>query len=195
MLRALRLFLREMMNAEGRFRLYFALIRNCPGEYGVVLRRRLLAPHFGSVGENLRVLEGVHFRNIQNIRAGKNFGIGDENFIQAGGGLEVGDNVVFGPGVKIWTQNHRFDDPDLPVLDQGAEYHKVVLGDDVWIGANAFIMPGVHLPHGCVVSAGAVVGTKQYKEYSILAGNPARVIGFRNAVRKATEASAREHNN
>ncbi|MBK6898705.1 MAG: maltose O-acetyltransferase [bacterium] len=63
--------------------------------------------------------------------------------------------------------------------DQGAEYREIVIGGDVWIGSNAFLMPGVELGDGCIVSAGSVVGAKKYPPYSILMGNPARVIGNR----------------
>ena len=187
MFRALREFLRALRTSRGRFRFLFFLIRELPGEYGILLRRRLLHRRFESAGENLQILEGVHIRNIHKIKVGDNVGIGDECFIQAGGGLEIGNDVLLGPGVKVWTQNHRFDNLDVPIRQQGAEYRKVTVGDDVWIGANAFIMPGADLPRGCIVSAGAVVAGRKYKEYAILAGNPARVIGFRNAMKKESE--------
>ena len=59
------------------------------------------------------------------------------------------------------------------------ELRLVQIDDGVWIAANAFISPGVHLPEGVIVSAGSVVGKKAYKPYSVIAGNPARIIGFR----------------
>jgi acetyltransferase-like isoleucine patch superfamily enzyme len=186
MVRAFREFIRAMLTSQGRFRLLFAMFRFCPGEYGKIIRGKLLGRQLGAVGENLQVLEGVFVRNPQNIRCGDNVGIGDFVFLQAGGGLDIGHNVMFGPGAKVWTQNHRFDDPASPVAAQGYDYQKVTIGDDAWIGANAFIMPGAHLPRGCVVSAGAVVAGRTYKEFSILAGNPARVIGFRNADQAVT---------
>jgi acetyltransferase-like isoleucine patch superfamily enzyme len=188
MFRALSAFLRALTNSQGRFRLLWALFRFCPGDSGMIVRAKLLSRHLGAVGKNLGVLEGVFIRNPQNVRVGDNVAIGDHVFLQAGGGIDIGNDVLLGPGVKIWTQNHRFEDLNTPIRMQGYEYLKVVIGDDVWIGANAFIMPGAHLPKGCIVSAGAVVSGRAYKEYSILAGNPARVIGFRN-VRTSAQAT------
>ena len=94
-------------------------------------------------------------------------------------GTCIGDYTLLGPGVKVWSTNHVFADPDRHIRDQGAEYKEVVIGRDVWIGSNAFIMPGTNLGDGCIVSAGSVVGAKKYPPYSILMGNPARVIGNR----------------
>ena len=100
-------------------------------------------------------------------------------FVQAEGGVELADDVILGPGVKIWSMNHVFDDPDKTVMEQGYTFKSVKIGRDVWVGANAFIMPGADIGEGCVISAGAVVGGKQVAPYSILAGNPARKIGTR----------------
>ena len=165
-----------------------------PGEYGYILRRKVLRKWFGAVGQNVRVHEGFRFRNIELIKCGNNVNIGVDSFIQAGGGVEIGDYAILGPGVKIWTQNHASARTDIPIQQQGAEYKPVVIGRDVWIGANAFIMPGVELGEGCVVSAGAVVGAKHYPPYKILAGNPARVIGTRETAEpKAATADSTAH--
>lgn len=93
--------------------------------------------------------------------------------------LYLGYWLMTAPGVKIWTTTHNFDDPDTPVMDQGLTDKPVVIGDDVYIASNAFIMPGTTLPRGCIVAAGAVISGKAYRPFSILAGNPAQVIGYR----------------
>jgi len=107
--------------------------------------------------------------------------IGVDSFLQASGGLVLGDRVITGPGTQIWTINHVFDDHTRPIAEQGYERAPVVIGDDCWLGAGVFIMPGVELPEGCVVSAHSVVACKKYPPYAILAGHPARVIGRRDA--------------
>jgi len=84
-----------------------------------------------------------------------------------------------GPSVKIWSVNHNYQKGNILIQDQGQTKDEVVIDDGVWIAANTFISPGVHLPEGAIVSSGSVVGKKPYKPYSIIAGNPARVIGFR----------------
>ncbi len=152
-----------------------------PGYLGAVLRGRFYRKWLRCMGEDNFFYERVNLIYPQKLTLGSHCRIGTDVEIQANGDLTIGDYVILGPSAKIWTSNHIYADPNKPISQQGAEYKPVVIGDDVWIGACAFIMPGVHLPRGCVVSAGAVVGAKQYKEFSILAGNPARVIGFRNA--------------
>lgn len=116
---------------------------------------------------------------IQELSIGNHVSIGADNFIQASGKVTLADHVMLGPGVKIWSINHRTEDIDIPILKQGYDHKPVYLGEGVWAGANVIILPGVTLPRGCVVAAGSVVGVKNYPEYALIAGNPARVIGSR----------------
>lgn len=173
----------ELRSGQGRLEYGFELVRNIPGHLGIAVRRRLLSRRFASCGRGLLILTGARFRNPHRIACGDNVLIGNDVIIQAGGGVDLADHVMLGPGVRIWTQNHKFDQREVPVALQGYEYASVSLGPDCWVGTNAIILPGVKLPRGCVVSAGSVVGVKQYREYSILMGNPARVIGLRGGSR------------
>ena len=156
-----------------------SLIRGLPGHFGERLREHWYRRRFAICGENLTVPLGAYFVNPQNIQCGDNVFWGLYCYIQAGGGLTLGSDVAIGPHVKIWTQSHRYHRSDLPVWKQGYEYNSVTIGDDVWIGANAFIMPGTVLGDRCVVSAHSVVNKKIYPEGTILAGHPARKIGNR----------------
>ena len=79
----------------------------------------------------------------------------------------------------IFTQNHRNDDLTIPMRLQTAPKQKVTIGDDVWIGAGAIILPGVTIGNGVIVAAGAIV-TKDVPDYAVVGGNPARVIRYRN---------------
>ena len=81
-----------------------------------------------------------------------------------------------GTDVTIITRNHRFDRTDIPMMEQGFEEERpVYIGNDVWIGDRALILPGVHIGDGSIIAAGAVV-TKDVPPYSIAAGVPARKI-------------------
>ena len=81
-----------------------------------------------------------------------------------------------GTDVTIITRNHRFDRTDIPMMEQGFEEERpVYIGNDVWIGDRALILPGVHIGDGSIIAAGAVV-TKDVPPYSIVAGVPARKI-------------------
>lgn len=169
----------DLRDAGGRFEYLCAFLRNFPGKTGMELRAAYLPRYFAACGKEIKIWDGVRFRGVQNLRVGDKVEIGVDNFLQATAGITLGDGVMLGPSVKIWTVNHRFEDLDLPISDQGYNYGPVVIGDGCWLGANVFIMPGVTLPEGCVVSAGSVVGQKNYPPYSLLAGHPARVIGHR----------------
>lgn len=155
------------------------MIWQIPGLFGNMLRGRHLARRMRACGSELRVYAGCRFRSVERLVAGDRVSIGYDVFLQAYGGITLGNDVTFGPGVKVWSVNHDFQDVDVAVQAQGQTAKPVVIGNDVFIGGNAFILPGVTLPDGCIVIAGAVVNAKAYRPNSILAGNPARVIGYR----------------
>lgn len=88
----------------------------------------------------------------------------------------IGDYVMLAPGVTILDRNHNFSRLDLPMALQGhSERQETVLEDDVWIGQNAIVMPGLKIETGAIVAAGSVV-THDVAAYDVVAGVPARVI-------------------
>lgn len=115
-------------------------------------------------------------RNVGNcIKIGNNVGINHYCFIGVRGDIEIGDNVIFGPRVNVFSENHNFDRTDIPIKEQGVTKDKTVIGNDVWIGANASIMSGVKIGDGCIIAAGAVV-SKDVEDFSIVGGVPAKLI-------------------
>lgn len=109
-----------------------------------------------------------------NIKIGKNTVVNRNVFIDGRFGVEIGANCSISPDVYILSLSHNPNDPEFTTLG-GA----VGLGDRVWVGARAIILPGVKLGDGCVVGAGAIV-TKSFPPYSIIAGVPAKFIAKRN---------------
>ncbi len=180
MIDTIRYFYWDMASQWGRYEYISALLRNIPGELGVFLRRKWYAKKFLKAGKNLNVYPGAIILNPKKIECGYGVNVGYYNYIQAGGGIVFGNNVLIGPYAKIWSQSHNYRNPATPVCEQGNTFKPVIIGDDVWIGANVFIMPGVVLGNRCVISASSVVGQKEYPEGTILAGYPARKIGERN---------------
>jgi acetyltransferase-like isoleucine patch superfamily enzyme len=178
-MRILKRFYWDVVDPDERKYLLYYFISQFPGPAGNLMRGRFVEKKARSVGRNLIVMAGTRFRSIENLVLGNDVQIGYDNFIQAYGGVTIGDNVMTAPGVKIWSVNHNFEDKNVLIANQGVKEAEVIIGNDVWISSNAFILPGVVLPDGVVVSAGSVVGIKAYSSYSILAGNPARVIGSR----------------
>jgi acetyltransferase-like isoleucine patch superfamily enzyme len=95
-----------------------------------------------------------------------------------GGNIVIGTNCPIGPGVVMRTASHKYMRSDVNIQDQGHDIADIVIENDVWIGANAVILGGVHIGRGAVVGAGAVV-TKDVPSMAIVVGVPAKVIKFR----------------
>lgn len=93
-----------------------------------------------------------------------------------GAGITIEDDVMLGSGVHIYVHNHKFDDPSMPIMDQGYSQSELVLLErGSWIGAGTIILPGVTIGENAVVGAGSVV-TKDVPAFTIVVGNSARVL-------------------
>ena len=115
-------------------------------------------------------------RDVGNsLTIGNNVGMNHYCFIGARGDIIIGNNVIFGPRVSIFSENHNYSDQSRLINEQGVTKGKTIIGDDVWVGANVSIMSGVEIGDGCVIASGAVV-TKSVSPYSIVAGIPAKVL-------------------
>ena len=91
------------------------------------------------------------------------------------GPVIIGSHVNLAQGITITALNHNFDDSEKRIDQQGISTKEVVLEDDIWVGANAVILPGVTIGKHAVVAAGAIV-TKDVPPHSLVAGVPAKVI-------------------
>ncbi|MDR0509387.1 MAG: acyltransferase [Candidatus Methanoplasma sp.] len=129
-------------------------------------------------GKDLYVYPGVTFYFPYNISIGDNVYFNRNVSITARDEVTIGNNVLIGPNVVINTGNHTFSDRDTLIVKQGHTSEKIVIGDDVWIAANAIILKGVNIGEGAVVAAGAVVN-KDVPPYTVVGGVPARMIKIR----------------
>ena len=91
------------------------------------------------------------------------------------GPVDIGNHVNLAQGITVTALNHNFSDTNKRIDEQGVSTNSVTIEDDVWVGANAVILPGVTIGENCVVAAGAVV-TKDVPPHSLVAGVPAKVI-------------------
>ena len=91
------------------------------------------------------------------------------------GPVTIGSYVNLAQGITVTALNHDFADSEKRIDEQGVSTTPVVIEDDVWIGANAVVLPGVRVGTHSVIAAGAVV-TKDVPPHSIVAGVPAKVI-------------------
>ena len=128
---------------------------------------------FGSCGDAPYTCPGFQCDNGKNIKVGHNFLANYNVTILDIGPVDIGNDVMIGPGTLITTVNH-------PLSPKGRRNHlgimkPVVIGNDVWIGGNATILPGVTIGNNVVVAAGAVV-TKDVPDNCVVGGVPARII-------------------
>ena len=91
------------------------------------------------------------------------------------GPVLIGNHVNLAQGITVTALNHIFENSEKRIDEQGVSTSAVVIEDDIWIGANAVVLPGVTIGHHSVVAAGAVV-TKDVPPHSLVAGVPAKVI-------------------
>ena len=91
------------------------------------------------------------------------------------GPVTIGNHVNLAQGITVTALNHNFSDAEKRIDEQGVNTTPVVIGDDIWIGANAVILPGVTIGSHSVVAAGSVV-TKDVPPHSLVAGVPAKII-------------------
>lgn len=110
---------------------------------------------------------------VGNVMIGDHTRIGLHNTII--GPVIIGSHVNLAQGITITALNHIFENSEKRIDEQGVSTSAVVIEDDIWIGANAVILPGVTIGHHSVVAAGAVV-TKDVPPHSLVAGVPAKVI-------------------
>lgn len=124
------------------------------------------------------------FLGYQQIKLGNNTWLGPGTELHGEGGITIGNGVIFGPDVIVYTRTHRFDHPELNALpyDDHVLLKSVTIRDYVWIGRRAIILPGVTIGMGAVIGAGAVV-SKSIPDYAVAVGNPAKVIRYRDKKR------------
>lgn len=163
--------------------LYYAIFknlpsRNIPSSPVVIVRALLCRFIFKETGVKINIQKNVYFGKGNNISIGNHSGIGECSILGQDEEIKIGNNVLIGPHLMIFTQNHNFSDRTKLIREQGATRKPVIIEDDVWIGARVILLPGVILGRGSVVAAGAVV-TKSFPPFSVIGGVPARIIGNR----------------
>jgi acetyltransferase-like isoleucine patch superfamily enzyme len=121
---------------------------------------------------------GVIAKKGTGITIGSRTGISARAYLAGQGGITIGEDVIMGPNVQIFSENHNFSDLSLTIKEQGVTTQAVVIGNNCWLGASAIILAGVTIGDGCVIAAGSVVN-KSVPANSIVAGVPAKVIKSR----------------
>jgi len=112
----------------------------------------------------------------EGLKIGNNVGIGTHGFWGCAGGVEIGDDTIFGNFVSLHSENHNFEDSSIPIRLQGINRKGIKIGSNCWIGAKVTILDGVTIENGCIIAAGSVLTEGLYKENSIYGGIPAKFL-------------------
>jgi len=163
--------------------LYYSIAQFLPksntiGNIGGLCRRFLCKRIFKKCGRGVNIERRAFFASGVDIEIGNYSGIGINAHIP--NGTKIGDYVMMGPNCFILDINHNFDRTDIPMSLQGSNEKKIVtIEDDVWIGRDVFILPGRIVKKGSIVAARCLL-SKDFPEYSIIGGNPSKLIRSRN---------------
>jgi acetyltransferase-like isoleucine patch superfamily enzyme len=141
---------------------------------------------FGNVGADISLGRDCSVGRDVYLSAseGARLSLGDRSSVNRGCnvvakyGIEIGDDVMIGEYVSIRDQDHVFDDPCVPINQQGFRGSPIRIGNDVWIGRGTFVGAGVTIGDGCVIGANSVV-TRSLPPMSVAAGVPATVLRSR----------------
>jgi len=165
--------------------IYYMFARHLPhsamfyslGSYKI--RNYVCSKMFKKCGKRITVEQGALIGSGLSIEIGDDSGIGKDCHVN---NAIIGNAVMMGEGVFIYSNNHNFKDLTKPMIYQGStKVRTLVIEDDVWIGAKSIILASVNkIGKGSIIGAGAIV-TKDVPQYAIVGGNPAKVIKYRNA--------------
>jgi len=124
------------------------------------------------IGKNVKIWKGVIIHSPDKVSIGSNTGVGDYVVMWGGGGIEIGENVLIAAHSVITSQGHAID---ADIFRESTFMSKVVIKQNVWIGAGVLIMPGVTIGESTIIGAGSVV-TKDIPANVIAIGSPAKIV-------------------
>lgn len=162
--------------------LYYLFFRHLPsstnkicGKFSKKTRYVVCKRIFKQCGKNVNIERGAWFGKGSNIVIGDNSGIGINCRIH--NNTIIGKDVMMGPNCFMLENTHLFDRSDIPMIEQGIKKQRdtVIIEDDVWIGRDVMIIGSRKIKTGSIVGARCVL-TKSFPEYSIVGGNPSRLI-------------------
>lgn len=159
--------------------LFFGITMLIPTTLGVFTRGLIAKIFFKKCLGFIWFQPRIILVHTDRISVGTNFSVNSGTYINGIGGIDIGNYVLVGSNVTISSGEHPIEGKEPAVFARQSIPKKIIIEDDVWIGAGAVIMPGITLARGTVVGANAVV-TKDTAPYSVVVGVPAKILRFRN---------------
>ena len=166
-----------------RYSLSTTMVKELLHKFGYFIHDHVAPLAQMHIKDNPRIHPSASFRCGYNIYLGKNSHINQFCCIWASENSKIilGDDLLMGPGVKMFSSNHSTKDAAIPMNMQPWVEKDIVVGNNAWIGANSVVLAGVKIGDGTVIAAGSVV-TKDIPEYVIAGGVPAKPIRNRRRV-------------
>ena len=162
--------------------IYYAVAQHLPGSYSIwggkvwnAIRIYCCRRIFKYCGHVSNIDRHAYFGNGKELEIGDFSSIGADSVLP--NNTVIGKYVMMGPQVHIVANNHTFSDTEKPMCFQGPIVGKTptIIEDDCWVGVRVIMTPGHHIGKGSILAAGAVI-TKDVEPYSIVGGNPAKLI-------------------
>ncbi|MFI2744583.1 acyltransferase [Zhouia sp. PK063] len=135
--------------------------------------------HLKSIGDYNDISHKTIIFHPNKMEIGSYIYIGPGARINALGGVEIHDGTIIGPNLSIYSANHMYKNAKFIPYDESFEFRRVIIGENVWIGANVILVPGAEIGEGSIIGAGAVVAGK-IPPLSIVVGNPCKIISNRD---------------
>lgn len=154
------------------------IFRNFPSAFGIIFRMVIYKICLKKSGKGLRIADMVTIKFPENITVGNHVSFNEYDWIDGNGEIEIGNYVSIGPRVSMVSFEHGHEDINTPIKLQKKKYSRIIIKDNVWIGAGVFIKSGVTIGEGSIIGAGSVV-IDDVEPYSIIGGVPAKVLKMR----------------
>lgn len=159
------------------WKILYEIVKNIPQHKYSNYIRYFFGKHLLGECRNCRIRIGVELdRSSKNVFVGSSQ-IGEYSILSArnDGEIYIGDNVIMGGRIVFHTLNHNYQNKNILIKNQGVMVKPIKIEDDVWIGSDSILLSGIIVGKGSVIGAGSTV-TKNVEPYSVVAGNPARLI-------------------
>lgn len=153
----------------------FVTFRNTPGKFGIFLRYILIRNLAKKCGDNVCIKEGCFFYNYENLSFGSNVAINPMCYIEAAGGIEIGNEVAIAHASSLISTEHTYGNLELSIQSNPVHKIGIRIHDDVWIASGVRVLAGTCIESRSIIAAGAVTkGILSGK--SIYGGIPAKKI-------------------